>query len=522
MATEPGRVDNPAMAQIQGVVEVERDDSDTALGRRLSPAGYRDWLVGAGLMALWLMATLPFLGVPSLWLDESETAFLARVPWRLFWPDLVHEGGNMTLFYLAERVVAAFGSSEWWLRLPADLAVGAAIWATYELARTLLSRPLAVGAAVIAGVLMAGIGFDARAPSSTTALVAWSAVVLVRLIEEPTQARRRAFQLLVVLALWSQLTAVFFGITEMAIVASQPGWRRDLVRLFRLGLPIAIGGLPMVVLAALRGPGVLYWAAGVSAQTFRAALSPAIGWVPLLKLALVLSGWLPFLIKTVWRRSLSLPASPARVARDLTAALLVAPIATLTLVSLVGPHVLLALSTYPIVPFAAIAGVVGWEWIGFPLIRSITVVSFIAANLVVVVLGVLAPLENWRAATAYVLNSSNAGQAVVFFSATDEIPFSYYWRQDGSPASAPTPVLPAAPLDSLVNHIQDHASLDATEVQSVASRYPRLWVVASHQAPTPARRLVYDRLMREIRQSYCQSSVSHFTGPITVYMFSRC
>lgn len=119
---------------------------------------------------------------PSLWFDEAATisAGTRTLPelWRLLGNiDAVHG-----LFYLlAHGWLTLFPATEFWLRLPSCLAVGAAAAGVVVLGRRFASRTVAVSAGVIFAILprITWAGIEARSYALSTAVAVWLTVLLV-------------------------------------------------------------------------------------------------------------------------------------------------------------------------------------------------------------------------------------------------------------------------------------------------------------------------------------------------------
>jgi mannosyltransferase len=119
---------------------------------------------------------------PSLWFDEAATisAGSRSVPelWRLLGNvDAVHG-----LYYLLMHCwLAVFPATEFWVRLPGCLAVGAATAGVVVLGRQFSGRSVAVSAGVVFAILprITWAGIEARPYALSTACAVWLTVLVV-------------------------------------------------------------------------------------------------------------------------------------------------------------------------------------------------------------------------------------------------------------------------------------------------------------------------------------------------------
>ena len=119
---------------------------------------------------------------PSLWFDEAATisAGSRSVPelWRLLGNiDAVHG-----LYYLLMHGwLAVFPATEFWIRLPSCLAVGAAAAGVVVLGRQFTSRTVAVSAGIVFAILprITWAGIEARPYALSTACAVWLTVLVV-------------------------------------------------------------------------------------------------------------------------------------------------------------------------------------------------------------------------------------------------------------------------------------------------------------------------------------------------------
>lgn len=148
---------------------------------------------------------------PSLWFDEAATISAATrsVPelWRMLGNiDAVHG-----LYYLLMHGwLSVVPATEFWVRVPSCLAVGAAAAGVVVLARSYASRTVAVTAGVVFAILprTTWAGVEARPYALATACAVWVTVLLAAAIRVDRRAR------------WFGYGAAVFGLTMLNLFSA--------------------------------------------------------------------------------------------------------------------------------------------------------------------------------------------------------------------------------------------------------------------------------------------------------------
>lgn len=134
-----------------------------------------------------LAATVSLLGswIPSFWGDEAASVMSAERPW----PSLFRMFGHVDAVHGAYYTflhgwVDLFGASEFSVRLPSALAIGAATAGLVILANHLAGRSTAIVAGLVFLILpsMTDMGSEARSYAFSAACAIWLSVLLLRLI----------------------------------------------------------------------------------------------------------------------------------------------------------------------------------------------------------------------------------------------------------------------------------------------------------------------------------------------------
>ncbi len=196
----------------------------------------------------------------SLGFDEGASVAIASQHGGALWHGIAHDGGNMAGYYVLLHVlIGLFGNTLVVLRLPSALAIGATTGIVSLLALRLFDRRAALAASLISAVSLplAFWGQSARSYAVLVALCAGSFLALVALIDgRRTRVAWAAYVLCASLAIYMSLMAVIVIISQLVVL----GWRRERIRVVASTLPaIAVLCVPLMVLAARRGSGQLFW-----------------------------------------------------------------------------------------------------------------------------------------------------------------------------------------------------------------------------------------------------------------------
>lgn len=468
----------------------------------------------------------------SLGFDEAASVAIASQHGGELWHAIAHDGGNMAGYYVLLHVlISLFGNSEVVLRLPSALAIGAATALVELIALRLFDRRAALAAGLLSAVSLPLVfwGQSARSYALLVALSAGSFLAFLVLLDgRRVRIAWVAYVLCTALAIYMSLMAVLIIPAQLLVLA----WRRERIRLIGSTLPaIAVCCVPLMVLAARRGSGQLFWVARpnwsgekqVLEALSSAGLEPNIHATATTDALLVLTIVLLLAIAAVvvWRRAGWAPA--------LVLSWLLVPVLVAFVESFIGQPIFLPRNLLMCVPAATL--LLGWG-----LTRS-RVPALIALASVAGLLALralqLAPSygvspEDWRAATAHVLAASRPGDCVAFYPSDGRQAFEYYLASSAR-ARAPRPVLPTAPWDQVRAYVEDYASLSPSQLAAVHAVCPRLWFISSHQgqpngpAGSRANWHRYLSLRSALTDTYAVSSERSFgyAAPVQVVLLRR-
>jgi len=452
-----------------------------------------DVAVVAGPAALAIALCLYELTTRSLWLDEAATVAIASQHSSALWHAITHDGGNMLGYYaLLHVLVGWFGDGAAVIRLPSVVAAGGCAAAVSLLALRVFDRRVALAAGVLTAVSLPLVfwGQDARGYAAMAALVAGSFCAFAEVVEgPPRRAPWIAYVLLTTLSVYASYVAVFaLGAQLLALAWRRQAWRRALSAM----AVCVVCWIPLMVLAASRGSGQLFWIPRPDVKADKQVI-----------LALTSAGFEPNFRPTAVAAALAIAtvalllAAAARTVRGrgapwgalLALAWLVVPVALMWLWSLIGQPIFTARNA--LVSLPAVALLLGW-----------VITSGRLAWPALAVLGVLVALravalapsygtspENWRAATAYVTAAARPGDCYAFYPLDGRMPFAYYTR---------APVQP---------YVERYVT------PRVPSTCPRVWLIASHQglpSGTAASRAHYARYVA-LRSALARAYPHHST-----------
>jgi uncharacterized membrane protein len=448
---------------------------------------------------------------------------------------LAHDGGNMLGYYgLLHVLVGWFGTGAFVIRFPSVLFAGATVAATGTLALRLFGRRTALYAGLLSAVSLTLVywGQDARGYAAMVAFVAASFLAFVALLE-PT-AGWRSWVAYVVMT----TAAVYCGLEAVLVIPAQLGiltWRRARWRAaVSAAAAVIFCCIPLAVLAAGRGSTQLFWVPPPSLRVLRQVVQ-----------ALVSSGLQPnfytstgtaLMVLTLVLLAVGVGLAAWTLRRRGTAA---ADGALLAISWLLIPGILAAIESgvgqsifqarYLLVSLPAVALLLAWT-LDHPRVPRRLALAGMAAVIALRALQ-LAPAygvssENWRGATAYVVDHTQSRDCVAFYPLDNRQAFRYYLTP---PALAPRSILPSLAWSQVRPFVEDYSTLSRAAVAGLPEICGRVWLVASHEGraggpPTSAGNYQrFAELTSGLRRLYPHAPARSF-GPedlVTVTLYSR-
>jgi mannosyltransferase len=451
-----------------------------------------DVAVVAGPALLAVALCLIQLTSRSLWLDEAATVAIAGQHGSALWSAIAHDGGNMLGYYaLLHVVIEWFGDGALAIRVPSVLAAGAAAGAVALLGLRLFDRRVGLASGLLTAVSLPLVfwGQDARGYAAMVALVAGSFIAFAALVESDARPRRAwiAYVVLTTLAVYASFVAVLVLPAQLAALAwRRQSWRRVLSAL----AACAVCWIPLAVLALERGSGQLFWIPHPSLKTEGQVIQ-----------TLASAGFEPN-FRPTWAATALAMATVAlivvaavRIVRQprwgplLVLSWLVVPVALMWIWSLVAQPVFTPRNA--LVSLPAVALLLGWL-LGRSSVGWAAVAVLIALRVVALAPSYATSPENWRAATAFVLDAERPGDCMAFYPLDAKMPFTYYAGQRVKPYA------------------------ERYETPRLRSGCARVWLVASHQgqpdgpAASRAHYAKYVALRDELTRQYARSVTRSF------------
>lgn len=434
----------------------------------------------AAATALAFVLGLVQLGTDSLWVDDGFTFTHARLGDADFWSVVAHHEMNGVVYSVLMHGWLQLGQSETWLRLPSVLFATAAVPVLWLLGRRLFDERVGVTAAFLIAVnaFVVEYSHEARTYALTLLLATASVLALVRMIDRPSTGRWVA---------WVALTALlahahFFGVlvigAEVAAVLGRGTLatpRRALLKGFGV---IGVLLLPIAWFLASGGDkGQVDAAPPLSPVRFIGVFGRLVGNGGPLLLALVgvaIAVALYHGLRSIWvARGVRTDAQWSVL---LCTAWVAVPITTVALLSVVKPlfGARWLLLVAPALMLLASAGV--WQIrptaLGRVLLGAIVIMSLVSTAYFYP----RDPRDDFRSATAYVLDHAEPGDAIVFQPWFTRVTFTVY--ADRSPARRDelVPLDPDAPWGDWLL-IDEPPELTPERAQTLIEGHDRVWVL---------------------------------------------
>jgi len=245
--------------------------------RQAESASWVHWLALFLLLAAGTAVRFLYLARKPFWFDECFSVEVARVGWGNFLRLLWWREANMSLYYLLLRIWLGArppaGQSEFFIRSLSVVTDAATLAAIYWLARKLYDRRVGLIAAALFACNAYSVRYaqEARSYALFVLLATLSSGFLIALMREPTRRHRMAYILVSVLAVYAHLYALLLlaahwlalrcvGSGGLATDSANPESRTQLAAQMRRAW-IAIGAavLPLLIFVAKTGAGPIRW-----------------------------------------------------------------------------------------------------------------------------------------------------------------------------------------------------------------------------------------------------------------------
>ena len=475
-------------------------------------AGKLHWLVLSLIVVLGIAARLGCLACKPFWFDECFSVEAARIDWSNFLHLLWWREANMSLYYALLRIWLHFGQSPFFIRSLSVAISAASLPALYWLGHLLYNRRVALYATALLAINVYDVRYaqEARTYALFVLLATLSSGFLVAWLRQPTPRNWRGYVGASVFAAYAHFYALLLLIAHWLVLrwvgkpeASSREGESAKTSLKRAWTVIAVSVLPLLIFVAKTGAGPIHWIQ-------RPRLSD------LLRFSSDLTNGLPMLYLAACVLAL-LPSQRNLLARDqkwetwrvqFLCIWLVFPIVLTVVLSLARPVFLPRYMTFCIPALltltAAGLGSIRPAWLsGLTLI----VVFALSARMVPYVYGhdFDAERDASGAATSFVLDHSQPGDAIVFHIAAARVPYEFFRSlRAGTNTASPQFTPPLGPDILFPRHGPGLDYRDFTGkptagfVRTAIAGHRRIWLLLMHngtaEEPDPTTRMLSEVL----------------------------
>ena len=454
-------------------------ETSTKRSRSVAPAAASTWQLVGGLTALALLTRLLLLAHKSFWLDEAASYFITRLDPAAFRHALWSRELNMALYYVLLRAWMLLGASDWILRLPSVLAATATIPVVYALGNRLFSRRVGLWSALLLTLSASHIAYaqEARGYALAILWVALSSLFFVRALPfAPRTLDRRsspwnwvAYVLCSVAAVYTHFFAVLVIAAQWVCLLAWPRepwpWRR----LAFSALALAAALLPALWFVLHRTSDQLAWV-------------PKLNFTTVFKTSVLLAGnsvAVPAYVFLWWKSIRTMRARQAPFIKAwpvvFISVWLWLPFALVFLASLHRP-ILFPRFLLISLPAAVLLAAAGLEKLR-PDRQQLAVFVVIVLSVGGIIYYYARHQEDWRGATAYVLQHGQPGDAVFVGPNYGYLGYEYYQRLH--------------PASGVVLHLPDDLTGSA--------HFPRIWLLLYGKKTEPDSALLLSRIERDNR-----------------------
>lgn len=411
------------------------------------------------------------LGAKSFWHDEAFTALMVELPFDRFVEVTAGRELNQALYYLILRPwTAVFGAGEVALRSLSVLGAMAAVALVVVLGRRLVGGRAAMAAGVVLAVNPFFVEYaqEARSYTLTLAALAGAGIALLRALEHPSAARLGLYAVVAGLSVYVHFFAGLVVAAQMVgVVAARLPWRR----LVPAWVGIAVAFAPVLAFLTV-----------VDTDDVDTVARPTLG--SALDVVATMAGGPALLVAMVSLGALAVAAVVAKGRHQggvlvLAAWFLLPVVATFVFSVAVKP---MFLDRFLIVVLPALVLLAGAGLARMPAVPAGLALT------VVVALSVAGLVDwydgdkqtDWRAASGYVVDHYQAGDAVSSVRPHVRTAFDYYNRQAAEPV-APGAVL-SPPVEWQIGDLKaDIPAFGAGSVAREAPHHPRVWAFFTHR-----------------------------------------
>lgn len=509
--------------------------STTALGAPAESVRKTPWPFLAALLATSLAVRLLCLTSKPFWFDECFSVEVARLDWRNFGHLLWWREANMSLYYVLLRIWLHLGHSPFFIRRLSAILSTATVPAVYWLGRLLYDRRVALIAAALFTFNAYSIRYaqEARSYALLVLLATLSSCLLLGWLRQPDRNHRRGFVLTSTLAVYAHFYALLLLAAQWlalrradGLTSGNPHERADRRRAW---ITIGLAVLPLLAFVAKTGAGPIRWIQRPGLGDlldFYEHLAGTNSW-PLLA---ILVGACIAAVAPVGKGLLAKAPTWEAWRCQFLLLWLVFPVALTVLLSwarpvFLGRYMIFCLPAFLVLAAAGLARLRA-PWLlgavmGVILLLCLPGISFVYGH----------DFDNERdasgAATNFILDHTEAGDAILFHIAATRVPYEFFRSLRGEQNSvSPEFTAQFGPEILFPRHgsrldYRDFTGKPSAELlHTAAPAHTRVWVMLMNNGPAGNPDPTTGMLLQALSQSYAKVQSWHF-AKAEVLLYSR-
>jgi mannosyltransferase len=230
-----------------------------------SPVPTAHWLTLFLLLAAGVAVRFLHLVSKPFWFDECFSVEVARIGWKNFLRLLWWREANMSLYYVLLRIWLHFGQTEFFIRSLSVLIAAATLPANYWLGRLLYDRRVGLIAAALFAFNAYSVRYaqEARSYALFLLLATLSSCFLIASLGEPSRRNRLGYVLISSLAVYAHFYALLLVVAQWLALrrlgSVDPSSPQRPVQMRRAWIAIGVAALPLLVFVAKTGAGPIRW-----------------------------------------------------------------------------------------------------------------------------------------------------------------------------------------------------------------------------------------------------------------------
>jgi mannosyltransferase len=509
--------------------------STTASGVPAESARKTPWPFLVALLAAGLAVRLLWLTSKPFWFDECFSVEVARLDWRDFLHLLWWREANMSLYYVLLRIWLYFGQSPFFIRALSAILATATVPAIYWLGRLLYDRRVGLIACALFTFNAFSIRYaqEARSYALLVLLATLSSCLLIGWLRQPDRNHWHGFVLASILAVYAHFYALLLLAAQWlalrhadGLMAGNPHQREDRRRAW---ITIGLAVLPLLVFVAKTGAGPIRWIQRPGLRDVLDLYEHLAGTNSWPLLAIIGAACVAALIPAGRELLAKAPSWQAWRCQFLLL-WLIFPVALTVLLSwarpvFLGRYMIFCLPAFLVLASAGLARLRA-PWLlgsamGVILLLCLPGISFVYGH----------DFDNERdasgAATNFILDHTEAGDAILFHIAATRVPYEFFRSlRAGQNSTSPKFTPQSGPETLFPRHgsgldYRDFTGKPSVELlHTAAPAYTRVWVMLMNNGPAGNPDPTTGMLLQVLPQSFPKVQSWHF-AKVDLLLYSR-